>query len=65
MFVFAIVVWTVFAVLAVVGAFALGNDASSAWQSLTTRLSGFSQSICFGKKFRIFGRSRSSSESTK
>jgi hypothetical protein len=64
-FTYAIVAWTVFAVVAVIGAFALGSDASFAWQSLTTRLSGFSQSISFGRKFRIFGRSRNSSEFTK
>jgi hypothetical protein len=64
-FTYAIVAWTVFAVVAVIGAFALGSDASFAWQSLTTRLSGFSRSICFGRRFLTFGRSRNSSESIK
>jgi hypothetical protein len=62
---YAVVAWTAFSVVAVIVAFALGSDASYAWRSLTTRLSGFSQSISFGRRFRIFGRSRNSSESTK
>ena len=65
MFAYVIAAWTIFAVASVIGAFALGSDASSAWRSLTTRLSGFSQSTFFGRKFPIFGRSRNSSESIK